>query len=163
MAFCILISGSSWLAFNVAILTSFGLLYSKVWHLQNFVLWWRIVISLRSLEGSSSKCSQWILDLVVNGEWLLWSLKPRLVGVFASTPFLLLSLQCDVQSPRYISFWMDKNIQEYIKSQIFSFAEIKLYYKLWLYLKTFKEILKSYYHVTFNPSIRKTNAWDLYI
>jgi hypothetical protein len=39
LVFCVLIRGSSWLAFDVAISTSsFGQLYSKVWHLQNSVL-----------------------------------------------------------------------------------------------------------------------------
>jgi hypothetical protein len=162
MAFCILISGSSWLAFNVAISTSFGLLYSKVWHLQNFVLlvkdcnksaFFREFLQQMFSVDTRSRRQRRVAIVVF---------KASFGGGVCKYPFSFMSLQCDVQAPRYFVLDGQKYSRIY-KITIFSFAEIKLYYKLWLYLKTFKEILKSYYHVTFNPSIRKTNAWDLYI
>jgi hypothetical protein len=85
----VLIRESSWLAFDVAISTSsFGLFYCMVWNLQHFVL---IVKDCKSMflgEFLQLMLFQWIVDLVVSSEWILWSPKTCLAMVFAGGPFL---------------------------------------------------------------------------
>ena len=84
-----LITGSNWLAFDVAILTSsFGLFDRKVQNLQYSVFMVKHCKPV-FLEGFLQPMFfQWILDLAISNEWILWSSKPCLARVFAGGPFL---------------------------------------------------------------------------
>jgi hypothetical protein len=85
----VFIEGSSQMAFFTAISTfSCGLFYCKVWHLQYSVLMVKDCKPVLLGGFLQPMFFQWVLDLVVSGEWILRSSKPCIARVFAGVPFL---------------------------------------------------------------------------
>jgi hypothetical protein len=65
--FGVLIRGNSWLAFDVAISTSsFGLLYNRVWHLQDSIMMVKDYKPAFLGWFLQLMFFQWVLDLVVS-------------------------------------------------------------------------------------------------
>jgi hypothetical protein len=77
------------IGFNAVVSTSlFGLLYNNVQYLQHSILMVKNCKPVFSVGFLQPMFYQWILNLVIRGEWLLRSSKPYLAWVFASVPVL---------------------------------------------------------------------------
>lgn len=84
-----LIRGSCWLAFDVAILTSsFGLFYSKVQYHQHAVPMVKNCKHVSFRGFRQPMFFQWVQAFIVNSEWLFRSSKPCVGRVFVAVLFL---------------------------------------------------------------------------
>ena len=126
-AFNVLIRGSSWLVFDVAISTSsFGMFYSKVPHLQH------VVLTVKDCKPASFEgflqlmFFQCVLDLVVSNEWLfgLYSIFWR--GYLRVSFFFVVFIVQSLNSDRKWTFEGRRRLIWFL--MYFYFLEVVLYF-----------------------------------